>query len=154
MCKLCEGAFDFRKVLIKDIVGSNEIVFSGNLKQCDNLNCFKFCPECGKELSSRNFGGLLDIKTPREVVIGGVYEHFKRDESCTSEDNTYRYIVKGIAQHSETLEDMVIYQALYPPFKTYTRPKDMFLSKVDRTKYPDSFREYRMTYTGLCCDND
>ena len=68
-----------------------------------------------------------------EVKVGGIYRHFKGDY----------YIVVDIALHSETYEKMVVYRALYEDTTLYVRPYDMFLSKVDRTKYPNVEQEYR-----------
>ena len=57
-----------------------------------------------------------------DVVIGGKYRHFKGKE----------YEVVGVAKHSETLEDMVVYRQLYGNGGLWVRPKEMFLDTVER----------------------
>lgn len=69
----------------------------------------------------------------REVKIKGIYKHFKGD----------LYLVEDIAIHSESDDKLVIYRALYEDSKLYARPLDMFLSPVDKEKYPDIEQEYR-----------
>ena len=67
------------------------------------------------------------------TIQPGRYRHFKGKE----------YEVIGTARHSETLEEMVVYRALYGDGGLWVRPLAMFLSKVDREKYPDAEQEYR-----------
>ncbi|MDR5587773.1 MULTISPECIES: DUF1653 domain-containing protein [Clostridium] len=71
----------------------------------------------------------------REFKIG-IYRHFKGKE----------YEVIDMAIHSETREKFVVYKALYGDFKTFIRPYDMFMSKVDKEKYPDIKQKYRFEY--------
>ena len=62
-----------------------------------------------------------------------VWRHFK--------DKLYWIVT--IAQHTETGEQMVVYQAMYGNNGIYARPLDMFMSEVDHEKYPDIEQEYR-----------
>lgn len=76
------------------------------------------------------------------IKIGDVVRHFKR-ELADPQTNDYLYVIRGIANHTETNDLLVIYQALYPPFKTYARPYKMFTSRVDNVKYPDIKQKFR-----------
>ena len=68
-----------------------------------------------------------------DIVINGIYKHFKG----------HIYKVLYVAKDSETLEDLVIYQDTLDPNKIWARKKDMFLSKVDKEKYPNVTQVYR-----------
>ena len=75
----------------------------------------------------------------RQIQIGGAYRHFKG------------FIAKiiTIAIHTETGESLVVYEcsgkAVNSDHKNgiYARPLEMFLSEVDREKYPDVKQKYR-----------
>lgn len=69
-----------------------------------------------------------------EVIVGGVYRHFK--------GTLHRVLM--IVKHSETLEDLVIYTH-EDTDEVWARPYDLFVSKVDHEKYPDVNVEYRFT---------
>lgn len=69
----------------------------------------------------------------RDIVINGIYKHFKGDY----------YIVEDIATHSETKEKYVVYRGLYGNSELYIRSYDMFMSEVDKEKYPNVEQKYR-----------
>ena len=84
--------------------------------------------------------------------VGDIVQHFKRETLQQMNDvdrNIYLYKILAIAEHTETKEKMVVYQALYDNdemgihFGVYARPYDMFMSEVDHVKYPYIKQKYR-----------
>ena len=69
-----------------------------------------------------------------ESIKPGHYRHFKGKE----------YEVLGVARHSETDEELVVYRALYGDFGLWVRPVSMWNEAVERDG--KTFR--RFTYIG------
>ena len=69
-----------------------------------------------------------------QTLRPGRYRHFKGKE----------YEVLGVARHSETEEELVVYRALYGDFSLWVRPVSMWNETVERDG--KTFR--RFTYIG------
>ena len=69
-----------------------------------------------------------------DEIKPGRYRHFKGRE----------YEVLGIARHSETEEELVVYRALYGDFGLWVRPVSMWNETVER----DGKISRRFTYIG------
>lgn len=65
-------------------------------------------------------------------LLPGKYRHFKGME----------YELIGIASHSETLEPMVVYRALYGEGGLWVRPAQMWLETVDKPGYHGTRFQY------------
>lgn len=78
---------------------------------------------------------------------GDTAVHFKRwylsPEELEREPEKYLYEIVGTAEHTETGERLMVYRPKYGERRLYARPLDMFLSPVDREKYPDAGQAHR-----------
>ena len=63
-----------------------------------------------------------------EPKYGEVWTHFKKKD----------YRIVGIAEHTENKKKFVVYRAMYGGFELYVRPYEMFMSEIDRNKYPNA----------------
>lgn len=72
----------------------------------------------------------------REIPCEGqIYKHFK--------GSLYRIVT--IAVHTETSDKLVVYQSVEKPERVFARPLDMFMSDIDRIRYPLIKAKYRFT---------
>lgn len=102
----------------------------------------------------------------REIKYPAIYKHFKDNyyavmgvslksledksnlnelKAYHTELNEYITIYEVNTKYFHEIEDkeLVLYKALYDDKGIYARPKDMFLSKVDKDKYPNVKQEFR-----------
>ena len=85
----------------------------------------------------------------RQIQTGGVYRHFKG----------FTAKIITIATHTETGESLVVYECSGKAVNSnhedgiYARPLEMFLSEVDREKYPDVKQKYRFELIEEDTDN-
>ena len=70
------------------------------------------------------------------AIQPGVYRHFKGNE----------YLLLGEARHSETLEPMVVYRALYGDGSLWVRPAAMWEELVERADYITHFQKEKHPY--------
>ncbi len=73
------------------------------------------------------------IPRPHEI-----YKHF--------EGNLYQ--VTAIAEHTQTGEQLVVYQALYGDFKSFAAPPALFTERMDKGKYPGLEQEFLFELQG------
>ena len=74
-----------------------------------------------------------------DVVIKGIYKHYKGD----------LYLVEDIAYHSETLEKLVVYRALYENRKLWVRPYNLFVEVVNKNG-----QKYRFELQNILSKNE
>lgn len=163
------GQCSITAFLVQDIFGGKVY---GILRPGGNYHCYNVIGDCIFDLTSEQFGEeaktlvyennpeqtremhfskeekyqrYLYLKTELEKRMfrpGDIVQHFKR-EFVDRDTKEYLYEIICKAHHSETDEMLMVYKALYPPYKVCARPLDMFLSTVDREKYPDVTQKFR-----------
>lgn len=80
----------------------------------------------------------------RKFLSGDIVQHFKRELSSVGQEYLYRVI--GPAMHTETQEQLMVYQAMYGEKEIFARPMEDFLSEVDHGKYPFVKQKYRFVH--------
>lgn len=75
----------------------------------------------------------------RKIKTNSIYRHFKGD----------LYLVLDVAKNSETNEEYAVYRALYGDNELWIRSLKMFLSEVDRKKYPNVKQKYRFEFVKI-----
>lgn len=93
-CKLCGGKYDFRMVKIDEYLNTTGIAFSGSKRQVNNDNRFRFCPNCGRELTKEDFGGVdfddkPDMREKIKEYINELDTEIDRLESDLKKQMTY-----------------------------------------------------------------
>ncbi len=78
----------------------------------------------------------------RDLRPGDIVRNFKR-ETVVDGSQRYLYRIVAFARHTETDEELVVYEALYPPFGIWCRPRAMFEGEVDREKHPEIRQRWR-----------
>ena len=63
----------------------------------------------------------IELSPEAKTLKAGLYKHYKGNQ----------YQVIGVAIHSETLEELVVYKALYGDGLTWVRPLKMFIENVE-----------------------
>lgn len=91
-------------------------------------------PNCDLALLERHFKQKIELSKDNRPLpkAGDRYRHFKTGKIVT---------VIGISQHTETLEETVVYEC---EGRIWNRPLDMFMSEVDHKKYPSAKQKYRL----------
>lgn len=75
----------------------------------------------------------------RRFEPGDILRHFKHE----TDKSRYIYRVIGIAKHTESEEELLIYQDVRSE-QIYARPLEMAMSEVDKNKYPNIKQKYRL----------
>ena len=95
----------------------------------------------------RHFKGkdyiVLGVSTPISRPTGEAILNVKHTETLTMM-NIFKPYEEFIHWKNTCNDRVVIYMALYGDYQVYARPYDMFMSEVDREKYPNVEQKYRL----------
>lgn len=101
----------------------------------------------------------MTINILRQFGPNDIVQHFKRELYEGLNQNYGLYKIIGIGVHTETLERVVIYEALYTSEDNkfqrgdlFVRPVEMFMSEVDHEKYPNVQQKYRFELYNPCLE--
>ena len=100
------------------------------------MSCPRPTENCNEFMCGSSVNGVCTaspITEPNRLHVDDIVRHFKGG----------LYKILAFSTHTETNEKLVTYQSL-TDHRVWTRPYDMFMSKVDREKYPDATQEYRL----------
>ena len=87
----------------------------------------------GVSIMDNRYINQITADVYKERMVGKRYRHFKGGI----------YVVTDIAVHSEDADIIVIYKSFDNPSLVWARPLTMFLSEVDKKKYPDVEQKFR-----------
>lgn len=130
----------FKDALTEIILGESNICKFQQLhieKSEDFSNDGELEENCDLALLTRHFKKESNYDFDRPLPVAGQkYKHFKIGKVVT---------IIGISRHTETEEVSVVYE--YEGV-IWNRPLEMFMSEVDRNKYPNSKQKYRFELIG------
>lgn len=52
MCRLCESGYDFKRIIINNVMGEWCISFPSSKRAVTEENKIHFCPECGRKIDA------------------------------------------------------------------------------------------------------
>lgn len=109
--------------------------------------------ELSKKLKENNYD-LTQLSDEENELFCRVGEIRRHESKLVRHFKGKCYLILYTVEHTETEEELVIYKAMYGDYKKYARPIDMFISKVDKNKYPEADQEYRFELIELSLNNN
>lgn len=130
------------RVLIRTSIKINDIRKKTTVYENSIYKHFKGGIVATMKVSKPADVGMIDFKVK---CIDAIQSETKSDlKIIIDSDNNY------IHDKNVCHEELVLYKTLYNDTGVFARPKSMFLSKVDKIKYPDCEQEYRLELIKYC----